>query len=78
MTILEQARSGKITEAMNTVAQNEGVSPEHIRQAIADGNTVILKSRNPVAIGKNLITKVSASVGLYEDCLLYTSPSPRD
>jgi phosphomethylpyrimidine synthase len=66
MTILEQARSGNITDVMKTIAHNEGVSPEQIRQAIADGNTVILNSRQPVAIGKKLITKVSASVGLYE------------
>lgn len=70
MTILEKARAGEITEEMIFVAEKEGIDPEVIRQGVATGHIVILKSSrkniNPVAVGNGLITKVSASVGMYE------------
>jgi len=70
MTILEKARAGEITEEMIYVAEKEGIDPEMIRQGISTGEIVILKSSrsniNPVAVGKGLYVKVSASVGLYE------------
>ncbi len=70
MTILEQARAGEITKEMLYVAQKEGVDPEIILAGVATGEIVILKSSreniSPVAVGKNLYTKVSASVGMYE------------
>jgi phosphomethylpyrimidine synthase len=70
MTILEQARAGEITAEMIYVAEKEGITPEIIRQGVASGEIVILKSSrkniNPVAVGKDLFTKVSASVGMYE------------
>ena len=70
MTILEKARAGKITGEMIYVAEKEGIEPEVIRQGVASGEVVILKSSreniNPVAVGKGLYTKVSASVGMYE------------
>ena len=70
MTILEQARAGEITAEMIYVAQKEGIDPEFIRQGVSTGEIVILKSSrpniNPVAVGKGLYVKVSASVGMYE------------
>ncbi|WP_286947299.1 phosphomethylpyrimidine synthase ThiC [Acetobacterium sp. UBA5834] len=70
MTILEKARAGEITAEMIYVAEKEGLDPELIRQGVAAGEIVILKSArpniNPVAVGKGLFTKVSASVGMYE------------
>ncbi len=42
MTQLEVARSGKITPEMETVADQEGLSPEDIRSGVAEGTIVIL------------------------------------
>lgn len=71
MTLLERARLGEITEEMRYVAQREEVSPEYIRDGMIAGDIVILHSPrpniNPVAVGKGLTTKVSASVGMYEE-----------
>lgn len=71
MTILESARAGIITPEMSVCAENENVSPEFIRDGIADGSIVILKSSRkniaPVAVGRGLTTKVSASVGMYNE-----------
>ncbi|MGI6109999.1 MAG: phosphomethylpyrimidine synthase ThiC [Eubacteriaceae bacterium] len=70
MTILESAKAGIITPEMEICAQDEQVSPEFIRAGIADGSIVVLKSSreniHPVAVGKGMTTKVSASVGMYE------------
>lgn len=70
MTILEKANAGELTAEMIYVAKKEGIDPENIRRGVASGEIVILKSTrpniNPVAVGKGLYTKVSASVGLYE------------
>lgn len=71
MTILEKARAGEITDEMRYCAKHEGVDPEVIRQGIVNGDIVVLFSSreniNPVAVGKGLFTKVSASVGMYEE-----------
>lgn len=72
MTILESARKGLITDEMKQVAIIEEVSSEFIRQGIVAGEIVILKNKNhqnavPVAVGKGLGTKVSASVGMYDN-----------
>lgn len=44
MTQLEDAVKGRITEAMNQVADYEKLSPEVIRQRVADGSVVIPKN----------------------------------
>lgn len=72
MTQLEMARMGIISDEMKEVASREGVSPEFIREGVAQGTIVILKNKNrknsiPVAIGKGLRTKVNASVGTSPD-----------
>ena len=71
MTILESAKAGLITPEMELCAQDEQVSPEFIRSGVADGTIVVLKSSRPnirpVAVGKGMTTKVSASVGMYEE-----------
>ncbi|MFZ7121438.1 MAG: phosphomethylpyrimidine synthase ThiC [Eubacteriaceae bacterium] len=71
MTILEKAKQGVVTDEMKQVAIKEEVSAEFIRKGVASGEIVILKNTNhtnviPVAIGKGLSTKVSASVGMNE------------
>lgn len=71
MTLLEKARAGEITGEMRIVAKKEGVTPEFIRQGMEDGTIVVLHSPRPniepVAVGQGLFTKVSASVGMYEE-----------
>jgi len=71
MTLLEKARAGEITGEMRIVAKKEGVTPEFIRQGVEDGTIVVLHSSRPniepVAVGQGLFTKVSASVGMYEE-----------
>ncbi len=70
MTLLSSALKGTITPEMEQVAAVEGVTPEFVRQGMAEGTIVIprnVQRRNvlPVGIGAGLRTKVSASVGLY-------------
>jgi phosphomethylpyrimidine synthase len=72
MTQLEYARQGTITEAMKKCAAAEGVSPEHIRQGLAEGTIIISQNLKhgkiaPLAIGKGLRTKVNANVGTSRD-----------
>jgi phosphomethylpyrimidine synthase len=70
MSLLRNAQNGIVTREMEQVAAQEKVSPEFIRQGVAEGKIVILKNANhtnavPLAVGTGLKTKVSASVGLY-------------
>lgn len=74
MTQLEQARKGIVTGEMKEAALAEGVSPEFIRDGIADGTIVIchnIKHANgrPLAVGKGLRTKVNANIGTSADDL---------
>lgn len=55
---------------MDQVAAREGVTPQFIRQGVADGTIVIPRNKqrkniNPTGIGTGLRTKVSASIGVY-------------
>ncbi len=71
MTLIDLARRGTITDEMNTVASEEGVTPEFICRGIASGRIVIpispYRETRPVGIGKGLRTKVNASVGTSSD-----------
>ncbi|KLU61648.1 phosphomethylpyrimidine synthase [Peptococcaceae bacterium CEB3] len=72
MTQLSAALKGVITPEMESVAAQEKVTPEFIREGVAEGTIVIprnVRRQNvtPTGIGKGLRTKVSASVGLYGD-----------
>ncbi len=73
MTQMEMARAGRITEEMKCVAELEQVDIDHIRNAVAVGEMVILRNRNhssvqPVGVGKGLRTKVNANIGTSTDC----------
>lgn len=75
MTQLEAARKGIITEAMQQAAGYEGITPEQIRDRVADGTAVIPANINHTnrfyhAIGKGLRIKINANIG--------TSPSNTD
>ncbi|MBT0663440.1 phosphomethylpyrimidine synthase ThiC [Geobacter pelophilus] len=74
MTELDHARKGIISKNMQEVAQAEGVTPEFIRNGIADGNIIICHNikrtaGRPLAVGKGLRTKVNANIGTSADDL---------
>lgn len=68
MTQMLAARAGEITPAMRRVAEKEEVSPEFVRQGVAEGTIVIPaninhKSLDPAGFGKGLRTKINANIG---------------
>ena len=70
-TQLDRARDGEITQEMKDAAVYDDVSPEFIRDGIANGHIVIYgnpqrKSR-VVGIGQGLRTKINASIGTSPD-----------
>ncbi|MHC4182368.1 MAG: phosphomethylpyrimidine synthase ThiC [Planctomycetota bacterium] len=72
-TQLERARDGEITQEMKEAAEYDDVSPEFIRDGIANGHIVIYgnpqrKSR-VVGIGQGLRTKINASIGTSPDII---------
>lgn len=67
-TQMQLARQGIITDAMRTVAQQEGVSEEFIRAGVAEGTIAIcanVKHKNliPRGVGQGLKVKVNANIG---------------
>lgn len=71
-TQLELARKGVITEAMKTVAVQEGLEDIWIRDRVAEGRIVIpvhpgRKNQKITGIGFGLRTKVNASIGTSSD-----------
>ena len=76
-TQLEQARAGVVSPQMAAVAANEGVTPEYVREKVADGRIVIPwnRIRNPrvAGIGEGLRTKVNASIGTSSDIVDYAA-----
>ena len=72
-TQLDRARNGEITQEMKEAAIYDDVSPEFIREGIANGHIVIYgnpqrKSR-VVGIGQGLRTKINASIGTSPDII---------
>ncbi len=70
MTELEAARRGEITGAMRKAAEEEGVSPDFIREGVARGTIVLIKARQSgrvVAVGEGVRTKINASIGTSSD-----------
>lgn len=75
-TQIEAARQGILTEQMSRIAVEENLSPEHVRQMVAEGKIVIPWNhhRRPArvaGIGKGLRTKVNASIGTSSDIVDY-------
>lgn len=67
-TQMQLARQGIITDAMRTVAQQEGVSEEFIRAGVAEGTITICANKNhknliPRGVGQGLKVKVNANIG---------------
>jgi len=72
MTLIEKAKNGILTDEIRRVAEEEGLSPESIREGIAQGKIVIPKNRNRTlrrlcGIGEGLRTKVNANIGSSSD-----------
>lgn len=71
MTQMQAAREGQITDAMRTVANEERIAPETLRNAIAAGTVVlpynVHRPRHPYAIGTGLSTKINANLGTSEE-----------
>lgn len=71
MSLVNDAKNGKITEEMKIVAAEEGVEPEFVRRGIAAGRIVIpvspYRDVKFCGIGKGLRTKVNASIGTSSD-----------
>jgi len=74
-TQIELARDGVITPQMATVAADEGVTAEYVREKVAQGRIVIPwnRIRNPrvAGIGEGMRTKVNASIGTSSDIIDY-------
>lgn len=74
-TQIELAREGVVTPQMATVAADEGVTAEYVREKVAQGRIVIPwnRIRNPrvAGIGEGLRTKVNASIGTSSDIIDY-------
>ncbi|MBC3795655.1 B12 lower ligand biosynthesis ThiC-like protein BzaB [Acetobacterium tundrae] len=72
MTQMIKARAGKITEEMEMVALQEGVTPEFIRNGVANGRIVIPKNKNRdhsqiCGIGGGLDIKINGLMGTSSD-----------
>ena len=68
MTELQSARMGVVTKAMKTVAADEGIEAERVRDAVASGEAVIplnihhINAR-AVGVGRLFKTKINANLG---------------
>ena len=68
MTQREAALAGKITSAMRSAAEKEGVSAEFIRDGLARGTLVVPanighQQLDPIAIGAGVRVKINANLG---------------
>jgi phosphomethylpyrimidine synthase len=65
---LIEARKGKTTDQMKTVAEQEGVDTEALRDSISAGKAIILansrhRNLSPMGVGAGLSVKVNANIG---------------
>ncbi len=71
MTQMADARAGRITPEVASVAKDEQCDVHLLQERIASGTVVIPKNRHhtirPVGIGKELRTKVNANIGTSTD-----------
>jgi phosphomethylpyrimidine synthase len=72
MTKKMKAQKGVVTKEMRTVAREEGISPEVLREKIVSGRVVIPANPNhhgvrPVGIGEGLRIKVNTNLGTSSD-----------
>jgi len=72
MTQRIKARKGIVTKEMETIAIEEGVSPEWLKDKVASGRAIIPANRKhkgvkPVGIGEGLRIKVNTNLGTSSD-----------
>ena len=72
-TQMDAARRGMITNEMQIVARKENMSPETLRERVAQGTVVIPANKrhislNPEGVGQGLRTKVNVNLGVSKDC----------
>ncbi len=72
MTQIDAAREGTITDAMQAVAEAEGLAPSAVRDAVATGHIAIphntrRRATRVLAIGRGLRVKVNANLGTSPD-----------
>ncbi|MDK2939680.1 MAG: phosphomethylpyrimidine synthase [Methanolobus sp.] len=71
MTLMEDAKKGKITPQMEAVARDEGIDVKTICSCVANGTISIpnnpVRDCRVVGIGKYLSTKVNANIGTSRD-----------
>ena len=77
-TQMDAAKQGILTPEMETVAKEEHLEPELIRQRVAKGTICIPanihhKSMHPYGIGEGLRTKMNVNLGISGDCHDYTA-----
>jgi phosphomethylpyrimidine synthase len=68
VTQMHYARQGMVTPEMEFIAIREGVTPEFVRQEVAEGRAIIPANVNhpesePMIIGRNFLVKVNANIG---------------
>jgi len=70
-TQLEYAKRRKITEEMQKIASDEGLTPDYIMRGVAQGRIVVTKNLrreiHPLGIGEGLRIKVNANIGTSKD-----------
>lgn len=67
-TQLQEARSGRLSSAMRTAAEREGVEVEVVRDQVALGRAVIPANPahaclRPLVVGRRFCTKINANIG---------------
>jgi len=72
-TQMDAAKQGIITEQMHIVAREESLSPELLRQLLANGKVVIPANHHhtsliPKGVGERLRTKINVNLGVSKDC----------
>ncbi|MGB3087392.1 MAG: phosphomethylpyrimidine synthase ThiC [Phycisphaerae bacterium] len=72
MTQLEEARKGVITDAVRTLARDEGLEPETIRDRVAEAHIAIpfntrRRASRVLGVGEGLRVKVNANIGTSPD-----------
>ncbi|MBF0485216.1 MAG: phosphomethylpyrimidine synthase ThiC [Candidatus Omnitrophica bacterium] len=68
LTQMFYAREGRVTQEMEFAAIREGLSPDFVRQEVAEGRAIIPANINhlecePMVIGRNFLTKINANIG---------------
>ena len=75
---MDAAKQGILTPEMETVAKEEHLEPELVRERVAKGTICIPaniyhKSLHPYGIGEGLRTKINVNLGISGDCRDYSA-----